>query len=555
MTRYFAVAILVLAAAGCDRTPTPQSRPAPTTSSPDSRQNAEIFAYVAGILNGLDQFDTAIALPQDNERLNEAARRLLENGVPSTLLSQLNQWAAAQPAVEGWRRDPLLGSLPGELQALPQLKLLDSRSFTTEDGFDLRQAVWLRNISQLAAGHTQDDLELAGRLFDWVVRNIQLDDEPPPPEDESAVLAPLPLLPWQTLVLGHGQPIDRAWLFALLARQQGLDVVVLSRTDESPESPPLSLSALLLNDDLYLFDFTLGLPVPGPGRVGVATLSQAAGDETVLRQLDLDEEHPYPLTHADLSDVAALVEASPMYLSERMALLESNLSGDQKIVLSANAGGVAQRVEACQHVGAARLWPLAYERAEAIRRGGRKITRRLAVQLEPFAVPYLEAKKKGAGLVPALWRGRTLHLFAKFSGADGASRYYQTARPADADVAREVAKEFAEAARLMQVNPDESRRKRESVEHLTECARAAKQDASYWLGLIAFERQDYATAADYFGKRTLEAAADGPWTNGATYNLARTYEALGKLDEAIDAYRQGGSPQRHGNWLRAKWLK
>lgn len=574
MIRLLVASIFVLVATGCDHTPSTQSRPPQASPSADSRESAEIFTYVSGILNGLDQFDTAVALKDDTARLNDAARRLLENGVPPTLISQLNQWAASQPPVDGWHREALLESLPDTLRALPQLKQLDSRTFTTDDGFDLRQAVWLRNISQSAPGQTQNDLELAVGLFDWVVRNIQLDGEPPPPDDESEVAPPLPLLPWQVLLLGHGRAIDRAWLFTLLARQQGLDVVVLSRNrgqdaglggqaddgrvdagTEAPETPAFCLPALLLNDELYLFDAGLGLPIPGSDGTGVATLSQAAGDDAVFRQLDLDADDRYPLSQADLSDVVALVEASPMYLCERMALVESQLSGDQKIVLSVNATGVAERAKACPHVAAARLWPLPYERADAVRRGRRKFTRRLSAELEPFAVPYFEKKGKGGEFAPALWRARTLHLFGKYAGPGGASRYYQIARPADADQARAMNKEFAEAQNLMQVNPDASRRKREAVEHLIECARTAKQDASYWLGLIALERQDYETAIDYFSKRTLEAYPEGPWTNGAHYNLARAYEASGKADEAIETYREVDSPQRHGNLLRARWLK
>ncbi|HJT35799.1 MAG TPA: tetratricopeptide repeat protein [Pirellulales bacterium] len=574
MIRFLVGSMFVFAAVGCDHAPSTQSRPSQASPSADSRESAEIFTYVSGILNGLDQFDTAVSLKDDTARLNDAARRLLENGVPPTLISQLNQWAASQPPVDGWHRDALLESLPDALRSLPQLKQLDSRTFTTDDGFDLRQAVWLRNISQSAAGQAQNDLELAVGLFDWVVRNIQLDGEPPPPDDESEVEPPLPLLPWQLLLLGHGRAIDRAWLFTLLARQQGLDVVVLSRNrgqdsgvggqgdggredagTQASETPDFWLPALLLNDELYLFDAGLGLPIPGPDGTGVATLSQAAGDDAVLRQLDLDADDRYPLSQADLSDVAALVEASPMYLCERMALVESQLSGDQKIVLSVNASGVAERAKACPHVAAARLWSLPYDRADAVRRGRRKFTRRLSVELEPFAVPYFEKKGKGVEFSPALWRARTLHLFGKYVGPGGASRYYQIARPADADQARQMNNEFAEAQNLMQVNPDASRRKREAVEHLIECARTAKQDASYWLGLIALERQDYETAIDYFSKRTLEAYPEGPWTNGAHYNLARAYEASGKPDEAIEMYREVDSPQRHGNLLRARKLK
>lgn len=547
-----ATASVIVAISGCGPGPTPPNPKASTAKSSDGRQNAEIFAYVSGILNGLDQFDTAVGHRDDRFKLNEAARRLIESGVPSSLISQLNQWASLQPAAVGWRREPLLDSLPDELRDLPQLKQLETRKFTAQDGFGLREAVWLRDISQSAGGGTQDDLELAARLFDWVVRNIQLDAEPISSEQEPAEL---PTQPWQTLLLGHGQAIDRAWLFTLLARQQGLDVVMIDRADAAGGTPPLGLSALVSNGELYLFDAALGLPIPGPGGENIATLSQAADNESVLRQLDLDDGHLFRLQSSDLTQVVALVDASPMYLCERMALVEQQLSGDQKIVLSVDASGVAQRAGNCAHVTATRLSLLPFERAHAIRRGGRKLTRRLVTELEPFAVPYFETNKKRSDYTPALWRGRVLHLFGKCTGTGSASRFYQVARPADAELARWMQGIFDDVDQFMQINPDEHRRKKESAERFVECAKVAKQDASYWLGLIAYERQDYPTALDYFGKRTLEAAPDGPWTNGARYNLARTLEAMGQMNEAIDVYGQGQSPQDFGNLLRAKRLR
>ena len=40
----------------------------------------------------------------------------------------------------------------------------------------------------------------------------------------------------------------------------------------------------------------------------------------------------------------------------------------------------------------------------------------------------------------------------------------------------------------------------------------------------------------------------------AHYNLARTYEALDRRQEAIAAYQATKSAQKHGNLLRARWL-
>ena len=90
-----------------------------------------------------------------------------------------------------------------------------------------------------------------------------------------------------------------------------------------------------------------------------------------------------------------------------------------------------------------------------------------------------------------------------------------------------------------------------------------KLTASYWLGLIALDSADYSVAANYVGKRTLDAAPRGIWAPGARYNLARAYEAMGRrgndpqqLEKARTYYlADEDSPQRYGNQLRARRLQ
>jgi len=163
----------------------------------------------------------------------------------------------------------------------------------------------------------------------------------------------------------------------------------------------------------------------------------------------------------------------------------------------------------------------------------------------------------------ALATGRRLHLAGRYSGEDGdesANRSYQMTRVADADLA---------AANL---TPAESA-----------VLRAAKLDASYWLALVAFERGRFDAAIEHLTKRVLApgdqpaggavaddhaapgdvpdapagaaAAGKNPWRDGAWYLLARTHEALGQTDQAVAALEATEGPQRHGNLLRARWLK
>ena len=82
-----------------------------------------------------------------------------------------------------------------------------------------------------------------------------------------------------------------------------------------------------------------------------------------------------------------------------------------------------------------------------------------------------------------------------------------------------------------------------------------KEDATYWLGVVTLAEGENATAADYLGRMTLEAAPDSRWTDAARVNLAQALEALGRTAEAIKLLREDASPQRFGSRLRAEELE
>jgi len=105
----------------------------------------------------------------------------------------------------------------------------------------------------------------------------------------------------------------------------------LPRPDPSnPEQFRPWATALLTGGELYLFDPTYGLPIPGPGGKGVATLAEAAADDAILRQMDIPGDRIYPRKAADLPKVTALLEASPGYHAPRMKMLQSHLTGQDR---------------------------------------------------------------------------------------------------------------------------------------------------------------------------------------------------------------------------------
>jgi tetratricopeptide (TPR) repeat protein len=475
----------------------------------------------------------------------------LEEFDPSAMLQQvmdrLNRWLQTQDFSPDWKPDPMIEMLPESLLTMPAVKNLGRLSFGPEDGMALQEAIWTRDLSRWAGGKKQDPLSRARQLFDWTVRNIQL---------ESAASAPggaagthLPQTAGEALLFGQGSVMERAWIFILLARQQGLEAAVLAvkeSKDKEAEKDRRDAEkraekgndlrawavAVRIGQELYLFDPQRGLPIPAPAGIKVdesgqldifpATLSQVADNAEVLRQMDVDSARAYPVKASQVKQVVALIEASPTYLSRRMKLIESRLSGKQRVVLSTSPSAQADRWRSCPHVGEVRLWKLPYETVLSETHLDNDEIRQRMLLVLPFQT----------GHSAELGKARLLYFKGLLSGDEGATHYYQCARPSNVEIS---------AAKLTPLEREVYIR--------------AKQNASYWLGLVSFERGKYAEAIDYFATRTLRAWPDGPWTPAANYNLGRAYEASGQTARAIAQYRQEKTSADEGQLLRAAWLE
>ena len=343
------------------------------------------------------------------------------------VMSRLNQWLRGQDLGLSWQREPRLDDLPARLSSLSGLRSLANGTFLYGQDFAfLREAVWMRRISAYvqsasnngdsprnSASHVEtaskdspaksplrfvsaddpEELRLAMRLFDWTVENVQLEDNAWP-EKSAYKLPPNWHTPYETVLLGRGTASDRAWTFILLARQQGLDIVMLGTGDaDKPVDLKPWIPALVLARgvgdkkviDLYLFDPSLGLPIPGPGGRGIATLAQVAADDALLRQLDLDDQRPYPIKAADLKEVTALVEASPGYLSSRMKFLESKLGGKHRLVLSVSPQAIEEKLASASHVRSrVALWTRPYETVAVRQTEDEAILRNAQRELAPL---------------------------------------------------------------------------------------------------------------------------------------------------------------------------
>ena len=462
-------------------------------------------------------------------------------GALQQIVERANQWFRSRPpAGKEWKREPLLVEVVAELpkpstdpqkRAFASLeKLISSEElrdgvFADWEGRSLAEAVWARDVAQWARGSADTDEKVAAALFDWTIRNVQLD----PPAGAVTIHRP-----WQAMLMGHGSAADRAWVFVELLRQQNIAAAIIRPVDADLAKTPL-LVGVFVGDELQLFDPQLGLPLRNKDG-DVATLAEVAVDDGLLRQFDIDGEFAYGLKAEQLAGVEALIVASPLQLSRRAAELEVALEGENFVKLTADPKALAERLAKLPQVKQTNLWSLPYQSyldEQTIDIDNRGLA------VDEFA-PLAER--------PLLWQGRVLHLQGN-KGVRADERNDPLAEPRDG---------HQQALVLYQdptVRPGNA-----TLNKLEPAKRQVYSDskaaAGYWLGLLSYDRGNYDVALNWLGDRTLDQNRSSRWANGARYNLARAQEALGHNEEAIKLLESDpkDAPQRHGNLLRAKQL-
>ena len=116
------------------------------------------------------------------------------NSAPDVLY-HLNRWMDSQKFDAAWKPDPLLERMPKNLRQIFNSKIFSQKSFETSDLLYLRESFWMREISRWVSrqpassqfntwvekldppleSDAATQLAVADRLFDWTVRNVQLD--------------------------------------------------------------------------------------------------------------------------------------------------------------------------------------------------------------------------------------------------------------------------------------------------------------------------------------------------------------------------------------------
>src|SRR5262249_54257986 len=193
------------------------------------------------------------------------------------------------PALDATRKEELRRQLDlneGELAEL------ESRSFTLLDGQYLELCLLLHDAAlaletKPRSGNVPPQVEAAA-AFAWVVRQVDLD------RIDADVANERVLAPQLVLRRGFGSPLIVALLFLDLVTQLGHDGCLLALPGARQNAPRYWACGVLgEKDQIYLFDPRLGIPLPGPGEKGIATLAEVQGKDSPLRQLNFDEKLHY----------------------------------------------------------------------------------------------------------------------------------------------------------------------------------------------------------------------------------------------------------------------
>ena len=209
-----------------------------------------------------------------------------------------------------------------------QIERVLRREFTVRDSVHIRDMIWARRLIAASTVEGESDLQLMTRLFYHVAQAVRL-----PGQNEIAI----PLSPFDTMFYGRGSAADRVWIFSCLTRQLRLPLFIVepAASDEAGDQSSQSLIAgLLIDGDLYLFDFHLGLPIaspscpPGDVLPSVpATLQEVRADDNILRSFDAGDSLPYPVTASQFAQVTLRLVGDTSVWARRMEGVLYAMSG------------------------------------------------------------------------------------------------------------------------------------------------------------------------------------------------------------------------------------
>lgn len=443
-------------------------------------------------------------------------------------VSLLNSWHGLAPDPSPKTDDSVPQGWIDEAQAIR----LKSENYDLFDAVHIRDAMLTHTIAGYLSTRASDEVGQATAVFDFVVRNVALrgDDDPD-----------MPLGIYRILLLGQGNPEDRAWVTASLLRQLRLDsVIVRPKSDKAAEN---WLLGVLLKGQVYLFDPRLGLAVPSSdeptGSTVPATLTQIVEHPEWLQGFSVKSDE-YPIKAEALKDVDIFPIVEVDWWTRRIRYLESVLPASDLCVLSDPLSdsngreGLLTRLKAAGWVPESlKPWPYPRHQAEAMTKVSPAIKQASDIAMMPFnlPIPFKVDKDNQVTLgnpEAKLLRIRTEQLLGKFD--DATQRYL--------------------SIRHLEIEPA-------PVQEIANLNRKGAENAIYWTAICKFEAKEYDAAVEQLNAYLKRYDRSGQWRFAARALLADSHAERGRFKEAVDTLERSRSddPYRLGNAVRVKRWK
>ena len=563
-----------------------------------------------------DNLQTALAIVDglDNADLSQATSACIYN---------FNQWIEKHDDDSQWVTPSLLSALPIHLAGTGLVNNVGAKRFFPPDVNYLQEMSWISQIARwiqanevdhrkiwddhIPASVQREDrakLQKVLRMFDWTVRNVQLEpllEYPEVPEGETRTAPELgmpgpgySMAVRDILVFGKGDWWQRARVLALLARQVDVSVVLLGLPAEFGEAKQPWLTACLIGDQLYLLDVKDGLPVLTEDGSAIATLHG-------LRQ---NQKYAVTLLPASLeasgeemlSGLVGLIEADVMSVSHRMAILEKYLTGDRQMKLTTMPNTLSRELRTKHAIEKSEIWVPTYEYYAFATALNARIS-----EGDAGVITFLKEKQDYQILedMYQLKEGRFKSFRGLFDDFEigvgqetqrGSKTLLMSSRLSQDKIVK-VTTDRQVQEELGYVRPDEMSLTawQENLRRTKLIFVKTKDMASYMIGMIHMEQGNYSDAIDWLERRTLQIGvgdvppasldpnqnpiAQNPsldllsglvgqnstpevnrleksiYDTSARYNLARCYLALGDYqrakelleDDAFDAAQKRGN--------------
>ena len=411
------------------------------------------------------------------------------------------------------------------------------------------------------------------KCFDWVVRNVYLLDELVPTEDdieqqrlndaEDPAAAGVRMLgqqrhPWQTLITGRGDYVDRAKVLLLMLRAVDLDAVMLFAGDDAK---PWAVG-VAINDDYFLFDTKMGLPIPGEKLGSVATLKALRANKELLSGLDLTieeslaDDSKYWVRPEQTEKLMAKTYVVPESLAQRMAGLESSLVGENRLNLGAFPSKEMARLPKLEGVENS-LWDIAIETHRFRKAVGEAIPKAVSEDQLSDRLRWYYSDEAYIDQFHSYRTNRVRFFKGKFESLEedrrrNAVESCQVLMYSDDDIDTLATDKtmMAIAGVADDKNPVTFEATIKSVQAQMKLVR---RDVGLFLSQCLFDNGNPGTAANWLEGIARKDDVDR-WRAGIEYLLGRSFESRKEYDLAVEQYRKEDSNQLHGNLIRTRLL-